>query len=77
MNSRKAKRTNGVLTQAVAGRLKELRMRRNFTQEYVVENTGLNIPRVEAGKTNISLVTIGELCKFYNVTLCELFEPFK
>lgn len=70
---RKSKRTNDLLTQSVAHRLKELRIQRNLPQEYVYENTGLNLSRIESGETNLSLVTLDVLCRFYQVELHELF----
>lgn len=71
---RKPKRTNETLTEAVARRLKQLRVESGFSQEYVGENTRLNMSRTEAGTTNITIVTLETLCHFYGVTLREFVE---
>lgn len=59
---------------SVAERLRAVRIARGLTQEAVYFNTGLNMRRVEGGKTNLSLSTLCELCKFYGITLEELFK---
>ena len=56
---------------SVAERLRAVRIARGLTQEAVYFNTGLNMRRVEGGKTNLSLST---LCEFYGITLEELFK---
>lgn len=68
------KRTNLALLQSVARKLKQLRISLGYSQEYVNENTGLNIPRIEAGMTNLSLVTLALLCDFYRISLGDFFE---
>ena len=59
---------------SVAERLRAVRIARGLTQEAVYFNTGLNMRRVEGVKTNLSLSTLCELCKFYGITLEELFK---
>lgn len=59
---------------SVAERLRAVRVARGITQETVYFNTGLNMRRVEGGKTNLSLSTLCELCRFYDITLEELFK---
>lgn len=43
---------------SVAERLRAVRIARGLTQEAVYFNTGLNMRRVEGGKTNLSLSTL-------------------
>ena len=75
MNSqRRPKRTNDFLAKSVARRLKDLRIARGLSQEYVNENTGLNLPRIEAGTTNLSLATLALLCDFYNTSMSTFFN---
>lgn len=63
-----------IAIKSVAERLRAIRVAKGITQEAVYFNTGLNMRRVEGGKTNLSISTICELCKFYNITLEELFK---
>ena len=56
-------------------RIKDLRAKNNYTQEFVSEITGLDIPHLECGRDFPSLTTISILCKFYGITLVEFFEP--
>lgn len=65
MIKRGPKRVDDRLTRAVAWKLKQLRAKTGFTQEYVKENTGVNIQRSESGSTTVSLITLNILCKFY------------
>ena len=43
-------------------------------QEYVKENTGVNIQRSESSTTTVSLITLDILCKFYGTSLKEFFN---
>jgi transcriptional regulator with XRE-family HTH domain len=57
-----------------AERLKELRESKKLSQEKVYFDTGLNIGRIELGKTNISLTTLAILCNYYGISLEEFFN---
>ena len=70
MKPRSPKRVNNSLTSAVAWKLK------GFSQEYVKENTGVNIQRSESSTTTVSLITLDILCKFYGTSLKEFFNEF-
>lgn len=74
MKPRSPKRANDALTVAVARKLKVLRDACGFTQEYVKENTGVNLQRSESGKTTVSLITLDILCRFYGTTLGNFFS---
>ena len=58
----------------VARRLKELREEKGLSQEKVYFDTGLNVGRIELGKTNISLTTLSVLSKYYNIKLEDFFR---
>ena len=73
MKQRSPKRVNDALTVSVAQKLKELRAACGFSQEYVKENTGVNLQRSESGKTTVSLITLDILCRFYGTTLKDFF----
>lgn len=73
----KKQRRDEKLMMAVALRLKKVREERKIPQETVYYDTGINIGKIEIGTTNLSLTTIGILCKYYNITLEELFKGIK
>lgn len=75
--SRKPKRTDPLLAEFVAQRLRQLRNDNNWTQEFVQVKTNLNIPRVEAGELQVSLVSLNILCEFYNISISEFFKDFE
>lgn len=74
MKPRSPKRVNNSLTSAVAWKLKQLRVAKGFSQEYVKENTGVNIQRSESSTTTVSLITLDILCKFYGTSLKKFFN---
>ena len=74
MNQKGPKRINTFLTEAVAWKLKKLRVERGLTQENVHEDTGANLQRCESGKVNLSIVLIGILCDYYGVSLPDFFS---
>lgn len=75
MKSREPKRTDVKLTELIRFRLKELRSARGFSQEYVIEHTGLDIFHFESGTKNPTTISLSILCKFYGITLAEFFDP--
>lgn len=56
-------------------RIKELRKNHHHTQEYVIENTGVDVSHIENGRDTPSVISISRLCKFYGITLDEFFVP--
>lgn len=58
-------------------RIKELRKLHNHSQEYVIENTGVDVSHIENGRDTPSVLSISRLCRFYNLTLDEFFAPFQ
>ena len=73
MKPKKARRRDDILNQIIVERIKKLRYNHNFTQEYVIEKTGLDISSLETGRTAPSLVSLSILCKLYNLTLEDFF----
>ncbi len=68
------RRTDDKLLELIAERMKELRKERGYTQEFVVERTGLKLPEHEAKSAFPSLVSISVLCEFYNITVSDFFK---
>lgn len=75
MEPRKPKRTDAILGKMIIQRIKDLRNKNNHSQEYVFENTGLDIAHIEIGRVIPSIVSISILCRFYSLSLDEFFAP--
>lgn len=59
----------------LAKRILQLRIEHNYSQEYVIDQTHLDIHRYETGTSIPVLMSILQICKFYNITLDEFFAP--
>ena len=70
----KAQRRNDILVEQIVRRLKEIRHKRDLTQENVRFDTDLNIGRIESGRHSVSFTTLADLCDYYGVTLEEFFR---
>jgi len=68
-------RRDEILDRMIIGRMKELRRRYGHSQEYVMENTRLDIPHFESGRYTPSINSIAIFCRFYGITLDEFFAP--
>ena len=75
VKERKPKRTDATLNDLIIWRIKEIRKSNGHSQEYVFENTGLDIAHIEIGRVIPSIVSISIFCKCYNITLDEFFAP--
>lgn len=56
--------------------IKQLRLRRNYTQEYVASQLDISQPaycKMESGKTQISTRRLGQIARILNVTSAELY----
>lgn len=63
------------LAEKLAKRIRELRNEHNHSQEYLIDHIHLDINRYEICDRVPSLMSILKICKFYNITLSEFFEP--
>lgn len=70
----KKQRRNELLLRQITERLKEIRHRKNLTQEAVGFDTDLNIGRIESGRHSITLTTLADMCDYYDISLEELFR---
>lgn len=62
------------LIKEIAERLKNLREVKGYTQERVTDDTKMNIGKIELGTTSLLLTSMSILCKYYEITLEELFR---
>ena len=65
---------NKKLLKYITFRIKELRKERNITQEIFYFDTNIHIGRIEQGKLNISVSTMYEICKYFNVSMSDFFK---
>jgi len=70
------KRKSEELLRKIALRIKELREEKGLTQENFYNDTGIHIGRIETLKRNISITTIEDVCKYFNISLSEFFKEF-
>lgn len=75
MKSKEPKRTDEKLAELIIFRMKELRSAYGYSQEEVIESTGLDIFHFENGSKKPTTVSLTLLCKFYHITLGEFFAP--
>lgn len=62
------------LLEAIANRLKVLRVAKGVSQETVYEDTGIHIGKIETARYNITVSTLSKLCNYYGITLKEFFD---
>ena len=72
---KKKQRRNEILYGLIIHRIKELRNSHHHSQEFVVENTKLDIPHFESGRYVPSIGSLAIFCEFYGITLDEFFAP--
>lgn len=65
---------NEKLLKSIGLSFKKIREEQGLTQEQVFNDTGIHVGRVETWKTNLSISTIDQLCKYYNIKLNEFFN---
>ena len=68
-------RRDEILDRKIVERMKRLRLEHGHSQEYVMENTRLDIPHFESGRYTPSINSIAIFCRFYGLTLAEFFRP--
>ena len=62
------------LLQAIAKRLKKLRVEKGISQEELYLETNIHIGRIESAKANITISTIDVLCKYFDISIEEFFK---
>lgn len=77
MTKAKLQRRDDAMLQAIAARLKKLRARTGLKQIEVAKQTGQNIGRMEAAKSNLTISSLEKICLFYGVSLEEFFDDIE
>ena len=75
MKSKKPNRKDPEFAELVAVRIRKLRNEHKYSQEYVIDKTGLDIHRFESAISMPTLYSLLIICKFYRITLDEFFAP--
>lgn len=70
----KNQRHDEVLMRLVAKKLKALREAKGITQAAAFKQTGIHFGRIESGNSNVTVSTLSELCKFYDISFEEFFD---
>lgn len=58
---------------SIARKIKQLRMERGISQETFFIDTDIHIARIELGKTNITISTLSDICKYFEIPLSDFF----
>lgn len=61
-----------LLTDIILG-IKALRKKNNVTLETFFFDTGIHLARIEQGNTNITVSTLSQICRYFNLSLKEFF----
>lgn len=72
-----AQSTNEHLNISIAQKIKRLRAIRGVTLEIFYFDAGIHLARIEQGKTNITVNTLFEICKYFDVNLSDFFSDLK
>lgn len=68
---------NQELLDSIVSLIKQLRDEKGLTQEDVYNDTGIHIARIETGKSNISVSTLSEIVKYFELSLEQFFGKIK
>ncbi len=61
------------LLSIVAKRVKELRSKKDVTQDNALNDTGIHFGRIEQGKRDISFFTLFKICQYFEISLKDFF----
>ncbi|MBB4038012.1 transcriptional regulator with XRE-family HTH domain [Dysgonomonas hofstadii] len=67
-------RCNTELLAKIAQRIKQLRMDKGVSQETFYIDTDIHIARIEAGKSNITVSTLNDICSYFGISLSDFFS---
>lgn len=70
----KKQRVDSSIIESVSDRIKKLRESKGISQETFYIDTDIHIARIESGKSNITISTLSDICKYFNISLSEFFK---
>lgn len=53
--------------------IKTLREKKNITLETFFFDTGIHLARIEQGNTNITVSTLSQICRYFDISLKDFF----
>lgn len=53
--------------------IKDIRKSKRVTLESFYFDTGIHLARIEQGKQNITISTLSQICKYFDISLSEFF----
>lgn len=65
---------NDLLLKALGDRLRQIRQQRELSQEEVLFDADIYLTRIEAGRLNVTVSTLAELCRGYHISMKDLFK---
>lgn len=73
----KNQRCNTELLKKVARRIKQLREENKVSQDTFYIDTDIHIARIESGRTNITISTLDDICRYFSITPGEFFSTLE
>jgi len=70
----KNQRCHTDLLAKVVQRIKQLREEKKVSQEAFYMDTDIHIARIEAGKANITISTLKDICDYFELSLEDFFK---
>lgn len=70
-------RCNTDLLLSIAQRIKQLRIEKGVSQETFFIETDIHIARIESGKSNITVSTLSDICKYFKISLSDFFSTIE
>jgi len=62
-----------ILLKKIALCVKQLRKEKDITLDDFYVDTGIHLARIEQGKTNVSIVTLSLICKYFEISFIDFF----
>jgi DNA-binding XRE family transcriptional regulator len=70
----KKQRCNTELLSKIVLKIKQLREEKNVSQDTFYIDTDIHIARIETGKSNITVSTLNDICKYFDISICDFFK---
>lgn len=70
----KKQRINQELLLSISKRIKGLRAEKGISQEDFFIETDIHIARIEAGKSNITISTLNDICVYFEISLSDFLK---
>lgn len=61
----------------VGEKIKSLREAKGWTQQYVFDEYGFNMSRIESGRTNLTISSLKKMLKIFNISLHSFFKDIE